>query len=104
MGRNGVVYHCLYALLEHVLLQTVALAAQHGEDVMYAVLAIVDRRESKQGIVYILDVLHGYRATACIVGIKILQLHTQYGSLNLVKATVATLIVEHILALEPVIA
>ena len=104
VGWDGIVYHCLYALIEQVLLQAVAFAAQHREYVVYAVLAIFDRRESKQRIVYMLDVLHGNAAAQRIVGIEILQFHPQHGCLNLVKSAVATFIIKHILALRTVIA
>ena len=104
MGWDGVVYHCLYALIEQVLLQVFAFAAQHREYVVYAAMAIICRGESKQGIVYMLDVLHGNATAQRIVGIEILQLHPQYGCLNFVKSAVATLVLENVFALGSVIA
>ena len=67
-------------------------------------MAIICRGKSKQGLVYMLNVLHGNVAAQRIVGIEILQFHPQYGCLNLVKSAVAALIFEHVLAFRSVIA
>lgn len=99
--RYRVMYHSLHAVVCQILLQLVTSRCEHREDVEYTVPPIIVRRHHEQRITHLVHISPGHDAPTLIILIKIAQLDTEHGGLQLVHTAVASLVPEHILSLEP---
>ena len=93
----------LDSLVGKVFLKCVALLAQHGEYVEDIVMPVFPGGHGQERIVHLFYISQGYLAPATVVGIQMAQFHIEHCCLNLVETTVATTIVEDVLARRTVI-
>ena len=96
-------HQCLYARLGKVLLQTVPLLAQDGEDMPHAI-PVCSGGQCDERMVDVRQVVFGYLLAPLVFGIQILEFYIQYGRLDLVHAAVFSFIFKQIFCLASVVA
>ena len=102
MGRYGIVDLGLHAMIGKVLLELVTTGAEHGEDMIYGVALALGNGD--EGIAYLLHIDGGNLFAALVGSIEVFELGIEDGGLQLIHATVATEIVEDIVAGRAVVA
>lgn len=95
-----------YAIILQIVVQSITiLFTLHydWEEVIYVLLIRKKIRERNQRIVNVFIVVVSHLFTFCIVFCEILEFHIKNSSLNLVKSTISTSILEDILTLASIV-
>ena len=88
MRCYGIMDESLYTLLPEVLLQAVALLAEHGKEMVHIACRLDMLGQTDERIYYSLIIEFGNSRTTTIVLVKMCQLHRKHSCLQLIEAAV----------------